>query len=470
MLEIPMIQSAAKVTDATSRTAGKLGDDNRGRDTPADGFEAEYAAEREQRTDTAPSAASERAASEAKGQSGDADAKNQSGKSSETRDAGPSTEDANVEDIGTFDSATLTDGQLADPSKAADIALSATRADGTAVAAVGTPSDDADMQPVRSTADPKVTQEKAAGARKMPDAATAQTMASESQKPFTARNSTAETVITSKAAVLSKSEAAHAAPAASERTTSQPEKAANPANPIAAQAMSMGSTPPGRPGPASRDHDLTKAGLRRDQPPQPSPPTAMAPAAKPTFFGSQDAVQMKLTAQKDKVDLSPVVPGDLDVVTAWEPRAGTTNATGSLAQTLARADTPAAIGRQMAEALQKLPDRPVEVSLNPRELGRVRMSIAASEAGITVSVVVERPETLDLMRRNIDQLAREFQSIGYENINFSFAEGHSRDNRQTETGFDDHAAGTAIELEHIESIAAVPGTHDTITTGLDLRL
>jgi hypothetical protein len=295
-------------------------------------------------------------------------------------------------------------------------------------------------------------------------------MASESQKPLTARNSTAETVITSKAAALLKSEAAQAAPAASERSTPQSERAATPANPIAAQAMSMGSTPLGRPGPASRDHDLTKAGLRRDQPPQPSPQTAMAPAAKPTIFGSQAAVQMKLTAQKDKVDLSPVVPGDLEAVTTWEPRAGTTNATGSLAQTLARADTPAAIGRQMAEALQKLPDRPVEVSLNPRELGRVRMSIAASEAGITVSVVVERPETLDLMRRNIDQLAREFQSIGYENINFSFAEGHSRENRQTETGFDDHAAGTAIELEHIESIAAVPGTNGTITTGLDLRL
>jgi flagellar hook-length control protein FliK len=179
---------------------------------------------------------------------------------------------------------------------------------------------------------------------------------------------------------------------------------------------------------------------------------------------------MKLTQQKDKIELTPVIAGDLESVTAWEPRAGATSATGSLAQTLARTETPAAIGRQMAEALQKLADRPVEVSLNPRELGRVRMSIAAAEAGITVSVVVERPETLDLMRRNIDQLAREFQSIGYENINFSFAQGQSGEQRQTETGFDDRAVSTSIELEHVETTVAVPQPKDIINIGLDLRL
>ena len=52
----------------------------------------------------------------------------------------------------------------------------------------------------------------------------------------------------------------------------------------------------------------------------------------------------------------------------------------------------------MADALHRLPDRPVELTLNPEELGRVRMTLATHDAGITVTIVAERADTLDLMR------------------------------------------------------------------------
>ena len=110
-----------------------------------------------------------------------------------------------------------------------------------------------------------------------------------------------------------------------------------------------------------------------------------------------------------------------------------------------------------------------DVALNPRELGRVRMSISAAEAGITVTVLAERPETLDLMRRNIDELAREFQNIGYESINFAFAEG---DTRQHQGSPDSEAPTPVPPTITIEEIETADGGRpaQTVSSGVDLRL
>ncbi|HAW49013.1 MAG TPA: hypothetical protein DCX34_17575 [Roseovarius sp.] len=65
----------------------------------------------------------------------------------------------------------------------------------------------------------------------------------------------------------------------------------------------------------------------------------------------------------------------------------------------------------------------IELSLSPEELGRVRLRLHPSEGGLSVTITADRPETLDLMRRNIDLLAREFLEIGYEGAQFDFAQG-----------------------------------------------
>lgn len=193
-------------------------------------------------------------------------------------------------------------------------------------------------------------------------------------------------------------------------------------------------------------------------------PTATVATAK-----AQTSPQpiVPLTAQVDTalfdVSISPV--GEVETPSAWDPRS---TAPATLAQTLSRPETPGMIGRQMAEALQRLPDRPVELSLNPEELGRVRLSISTAEGGITVHVLAERPETLDLMRRHIDQLGREFQALGYENINFAFNEGNS------EEGAGANGDGSASESAQLvaseqQEDSAVQITM-TPSTGVDLRL
>lgn len=93
----------------------------------------------------------------------------------------------------------------------------------------------------------------------------------------------------------------------------------------------------------------------------------------------------------------------------------------------ARADLPHAVAHQIAMTARRsgTGDRSVELELNPRELGRVRMKLIPGDGVLTVNMLVDRPETLDLMRRHGDLLERAMQEIGYHKTDFSFADGRS---------------------------------------------
>ena len=62
---------------------------------------------------------------------------------------------------------------------------------------------------------------------------------------------------------------------------------------------------------------------------------------------------------------------------------------------------PLNIARQISEATRNASDGTTEITLNPAELGRVRMSFSPTEAGMMVVLSVERPEVLELMKRHI---------------------------------------------------------------------
>ncbi|MFW8633978.1 flagellar hook-length control protein FliK [Cribrihabitans pelagius] len=100
-------------------------------------------------------------------------------------------------------------------------------------------------------------------------------------------------------------------------------------------------------------------------------------------------------------------------------------ASAGAAGTVHRPETPRQVATQLAEAFAAKGEQKVDVSLNPQELGQVRMRVSASETGITVMIQAERPETGDLMRRHIHELAEEFRRMGYENISFEFGGGQS---------------------------------------------
>lgn len=85
----------------------------------------------------------------------------------------------------------------------------------------------------------------------------------------------------------------------------------------------------------------------------------------------------------------------------------------------ARADNAAAL-RQIAESMTRFTDGSVDIRLNPEELGRVRLQMVPGEAGLMVHVQADRPETLDLLRRHIDQLARDLAAAGHDAAGFTF--------------------------------------------------
>lgn len=79
--------------------------------------------------------------------------------------------------------------------------------------------------------------------------------------------------------------------------------------------------------------------------------------------------------------------------------------------------------RQIAEAIVNIRDDKIEIALAPEELGRVRMIVTGTEKAAHVTVWVERPEVMDLMRRNTAMLAEYFGEAGMEGASFEFREG-----------------------------------------------
>lgn len=118
------------------------------------------------------------------------------------------------------------------------------------------------------------------------------------------------------------------------------------------------------------------------------------------------------------------------------------------------------------------PDKPVEIKLNPVELGRVRMVLTPSEAGVTVSILADRSDTLDLMRRNIDDLGRSLADMGYEDISFSFGQDTSQHDADSDPDAQPDRTETTTILEDTAPQAHTlrPQNPHHPVDGIDIRL
>ena len=96
------------------------------------------------------------------------------------------------------------------------------------------------------------------------------------------------------------------------------------------------------------------------------------------------------------------------------------DAKSNLNQSRISPDAPRLISAQVVEIARTQPDKPVELTLNPEELGRLRMTFQSDSTSMNVVLQVERPETLELMRRHIELLAQDMKELGYEDVSFSF--------------------------------------------------
>ncbi len=133
----------------------------------------------------------------------------------------------------------------------------------------------------------------------------------------------------------------------------------------------------------------------------------------------------------------------------------------------AQAEVARHVGGQMAVAVSQNKAGVTEVALSPQELGRVRMTLTAQDNAMVLTIVAERPETQDLMRRHIDQLNQEFRAMGYQDVAFSFGEGAQARDRAAGDGEESPSSGhEELALEDTPSVL-----RGTLTdAALDLRL
>lgn len=158
-------------------------------------------------------------------------------------------------------------------------------------------------------------------------------------------------------------------------------------------------------------------------------------------------------------------------MTSWEaPRLQQAHPASTM---LARAEIAPHIARQLVEVMSQAAHRPTEIALSPEELGRVRMSVAAEDGKITVSILTERPETLDLMRRHIDQLGQSFRSMGYDQVSFSFGQGaHTGDQSGSNPSASSPSGPSQTDTANsgTETGANIVNLDSAPTTGIDIRL
>lgn len=196
-----------------------------------------------------------------------------------------------------------------------------------------------------------------------------------------------------------------------------------------------------------------------DVPKPPTPPTT--PSVVTAVSTGAPTAMLDLQRQATNKALA-----EIEVVAAQgaSERSGPTSTHTVTAATTAM---PTQIGQQVAHqiavAMTQQGGRATEIALNPEELGRVRLSMTAQETTITLNVLAERPETTDLLRRNIDALEQEFRAMGYDNINFSF--GRDGDGQ---TDGDDAPDVDAQDVDILDETTTPTALQPS--SGLDLRM
>lgn len=118
------------------------------------------------------------------------------------------------------------------------------------------------------------------------------------------------------------------------------------------------------------------------------------------------------------------------------------------------------------------PGAPLEIALDPPELGRVRLTLMNGEAGMVVQITAERADTIDLLRRHSGILEVEFQRQGQRDLTFDFSQNHSNHRPDTQIAnsnwlVETDETGPASLQSHLP--AAIGPMRNLRLTGLDVR-
>lgn len=150
---------------------------------------------------------------------------------------------------------------------------------------------------------------------------------------------------------------------------------------------------------------------------------------------------------------------------------GTTTSTATHMTAPVRTEHAAHAMQQVGEHVRNSSGNKIEIALCPLELGRVRIVLSPSEAGLSVSVLADRPETLDLMRRHIDDLGETLSDMGYEDIAFSFGQNEQTSGDETFNGDDRQTPDMSgiLDTATVPSPTLLPQLSVAHADGIDMR-
>ena len=112
----------------------------------------------------------------------------------------------------------------------------------------------------------------------------------------------------------------------------------------------------------------------------------------------------------------------------------------------------------------------VEIRLDPAELGKIRLTLHTTDGGMNVQITAERPETIDLLRRNSALLEAEFERIGLSDIGFDFTQSQDDFASDAPPDAETWYADGEDTAEVATSEPGRPYQRIPSETGLDLRL
>lgn len=166
---------------------------------------------------------------------------------------------------------------------------------------------------------------------------------------------------------------------------------------------------------------------------------------------------------------SHVFGSDMPLNVEIRPSTELSNLSRGLQDIFHRPDLSRLVSAQLVAAIQRGPtDKSLDLTLNPAELGRVRISLTPGDAGIVVTIVAERPETLDLMRRHVDTLAQDFLGLGYGRAEFNFGQTPQRSGQGGGNGTAMAGGDNVTALQAGER--AAPIIAPIVTDRVDIRL
>jgi hypothetical protein len=139
---------------------------------------------------------------------------------------------------------------------------------------------------------------------------------------------------------------------------------------------------------------------------------------------------------------------------------------------LTKAATVTSIAQQMMPLLTEAEGKTVEVLLDPKDLGKLHFSMIQKGEGMMIALVVERRDTLDLLRRNADQLLQEMRNAGFHGNSLSFAQSNQNNDRPPRrfAPVFTHESGVMPSAASFASSGPSPQANHGSDRSLDIRL